>query len=60
MTAEMTKNKAESRNQNLAVVLRDRISDEYGKGSIIEGLVRLSGGASRETWSAASVQLFDT
>ena len=51
MTANMTNNKAEIRTQNLAAVLRDRVSDEYGKGSIIEGLVRLSGGASRETWS---------
>ena len=37
--------------QQLADVLRDRLASEYGDGTEIEGLVRLSGGASRETWS---------
>ena len=35
----------------LAEVLRDRLAPEYGAGTEIEGLVRLSGGASRESWS---------
>ena len=51
MTADMTKKKAEIQIQNLAAVLGDRVSVEYGVGTMIEGLVRLSGGASRETWS---------
>ena len=37
--------------EQLAEVLRDRLAGEYGTGTGIEGLVRLSGGASRETWS---------
>ena len=51
MTADMTKNKAEIQIQDLAAVLKDRVSVEYGAGTKIDGLVRLSGGASRETWS---------
>ena len=51
MTADMTKNKAEIQIRNLAAVLGDRVSVEYGAGTKIDGLVRLSGGASRETWS---------
>nr|MBC8239779.1 phosphotransferase family protein [Alphaproteobacteria bacterium] len=35
----------------LAAVLRDRLAAEYGPGTVVEDLVRLSGGASRETWS---------
>ena len=37
--------------EQLTQVLRDRMTVEYGKGTNIGGLVRLSGGASRETWS---------
>lgn len=37
--------------EQLAAVLRGRLAREYGRGTKIEGLVRLSGGASRETWS---------
>ena len=51
MTADMTKKKAEVQIQNLAAVLGDRVSVEYGLGTMIDGLMRLSGGASRETWS---------
>ena len=51
MTAEMTKNKAENQADDLAAVLRGRLGEEYGPGTEIDGLVRLSGGASRETWS---------
>ena len=40
----------------LAAVLRDRLADEYGPGTEIEGLVRLSAGASRETWSFDAVK----
>ena len=51
MTADMTKKKAEIQIQNLAAVLGDRVSVQYGVGTKIDGLMRLSGGASRETWS---------
>lgn len=51
MTAEMTKNKAENQADDLAAVLRGRLGEEYGPGTEIDSLVRLSGGASRETWS---------
>ena len=37
--------------EQLADVLRDRLTGEFGAGTEVEGLVRLSGGASRETWS---------
>ena len=37
--------------EQLKQVLRDRMTVEYGEGTNIGGLVRLSGGASRETWS---------
>ncbi len=37
--------------QQLTAVLRDQMAVEYGSGTKIGGLVRLSGGASRETWS---------
>jgi len=37
--------------EQLAYVLRERLALEYGKGADIENLVRLSAGASRETWS---------
>ncbi|SVB04243.1 uncharacterized protein METZ01_LOCUS157097, partial [marine metagenome] len=37
--------------EQLTQVLRDRMTVEYGEGTNIGGLVRLSGGASRETWS---------
>jgi aminoglycoside phosphotransferase (APT) family kinase protein len=39
----------------LAAVLHDRLAEEYGPGTKVEGLVRLSGGASRETWSFDAV-----
>ena len=51
MTADMTKNKAEIQTRNLADVLGERVVEVYGPGAGIEGLLRLSGGASRETWS---------
>ena len=51
MTADMTKNKAEIQTEVLAAVLHDRVGQVYGAGTGIDGLVRLSGGASRETWS---------
>ena len=51
MTADMTKKKAEIQIQNLAAVLGDSVSVQYGVGTKIDGLMRLSGGASRETWS---------
>ena len=51
MTADMTKKNAEIQIQNLAAVLGDRVSVQYGVGTKIDGLMRLSGGASRETWS---------
>ena len=41
--------------EQLAGVLRERLAAEYGAGTRIEGLVRLSGGASRETWSFDAV-----
>ena len=47
----MTKSNAELESRNLAAVLRDRVREVYGTGTGIDGLVRLSGGASRETWS---------
>ena len=37
--------------EQLTQVLRDRMIIEYGEGTNIDSLVRLSGGASRETWS---------
>ncbi len=51
VTVEMTENKAEIQKRNLAAVLRGRLADVYGPGTEIDGLLRLSGGASRETWS---------
>ena len=51
MTADRTRNKAEIQSRELAAVLRDRVIEVYGQGTEIDGLVRLSGGASRETWS---------
>ncbi|MDA1101098.1 MAG: phosphotransferase family protein [Proteobacteria bacterium] len=51
MTADMTKSKAEKQTRNLAAVLRRRAGEVYGPGTEIDGLMRLSGGASRETWS---------
>ncbi len=51
MTADMTSNRAENQTRDLAAVLRDRVRAVYGPGTEIDGLVRLSGGASRETWS---------
>ncbi|MBT5195474.1 MAG: hypothetical protein HOM07_24255, partial [Rhodospirillaceae bacterium] len=51
MTADTTKNKAEIQTEILAAVMHDRVAQVYGPGTGIEGLVRLSGGASRETWS---------
>ena len=51
MTADMTKNKAEIQTRDLADVLGERVVEVYGPGAGIEGLLRLSGGASRETWS---------
>jgi aminoglycoside phosphotransferase (APT) family kinase protein len=51
VTADMTSNKAEIETRDLAAVLRGRVGEVYGPGSEIDGLVRLSGGASRETWS---------
>ncbi len=47
----MTESKTEIRTRELAAVLEDRVAAVYGPGTRIEGLVRLSGGASRETWS---------
>ncbi len=49
--ADITKNKAETQVRNLAAVLRGRVTEVYGPGTEIDGLERLSGGASRETWS---------
>lgn len=37
--------------EQLAGVLHDRLAEEYGPGTKIAELIRLSGGASRETWS---------
>lgn len=37
--------------ERLAAVLADKAAEVYGRGARIEDLVRLSGGASRETWS---------
>ena len=37
--------------EQLTQVLRDCMTVEYGEGTNISGLVRLSAGASRETWS---------
>ena len=37
--------------EQLTQVLRERMALEYGEGTNVKGLVRLSGGASRETWS---------
>jgi aminoglycoside phosphotransferase (APT) family kinase protein len=42
--------------EQLAAVLRDRLADEYGTGTEIVDLERLSGGASRETWSFDAVK----
>ena len=47
----MTKTKSEIERDNLDAVLHDRVGEIYGPGTVIDGLVRLSGGASRETWS---------
>ncbi len=41
--------------EQLTAVLRGRLAEEYGPGTEVEGLVRLSGGASRETWSFDAV-----
>ena len=40
-----------SADEQLAAVLCERLAEEYGTGTEVEGLARLSGGASRETWS---------
>ena len=37
--------------KQLQAVLEDRAADIYGPGSTVQNLTRLSGGASRETWS---------
>ena len=37
--------------EQLSDVLTARLASEYGTATKIEGLVRLSAGASRETWS---------
>jgi aminoglycoside phosphotransferase (APT) family kinase protein len=37
--------------RRLVEVLSDKVTEVYGVGSRVENLVRLSGGASRETWS---------
>ncbi len=42
--------------EQLTQVLEDRLAPEYGVGTKIEGLVRLSAGASRETWSFDAVK----
>jgi len=47
----VSKHKSEIETANLAAVLDDRVAEVYGPGTEIDGLVRLSGGASRETWS---------
>lgn len=47
----MAGNKAEIQTRDLAAVMRRRVGQVYGPGTEIDGLVRLSGGASRETWS---------
>ena len=47
----MTENKAQIQLRNLAAVLHDRVAEVYGESAGIDGLLRLSGGASRETWS---------
>ncbi len=36
---------------DLHAVLTDRAGEVYGAGTLVEGLVKLSAGASRETWS---------
>jgi aminoglycoside phosphotransferase (APT) family kinase protein len=36
-------------------VLREKVTDVYGPGATVERLTRLSGGASRETWSFDAV-----
>jgi len=51
MTADINRKKAEIQTLDLAAVLRGRVQEVYGPGTEIDGLVRLSGGASRETWS---------
>jgi aminoglycoside phosphotransferase (APT) family kinase protein len=40
---------------DLAAVLAERLRDAYGDSWQVEGLTRLSGGASRETWSFDAV-----
>ncbi|MBT4160644.1 MAG: hypothetical protein HOE54_05005, partial [Gammaproteobacteria bacterium] len=40
-----------SSDDQLVEILKDRAVEIYGRGSAVENLVRLSGGASRETWS---------
>ncbi len=42
--------------RELQAVLLPRVVDVYGEGSTVESLTRLSGGASRETWSFDVVQ----
>ena len=42
--------------EQLALVLQDRMAEEFSAGTKIEGLVRLSAGASRETWSFDAVK----
>jgi aminoglycoside phosphotransferase (APT) family kinase protein len=45
------KNDQAAATELLGAVLHDKAAAEYGAGARVEGLVRLSGGASRETWS---------
>ena len=42
--------------EQLTQVLRERMAFEYGNGTDVQGLVRLSGGASRETWSFVALK----
>ncbi|MBT3330342.1 MAG: phosphotransferase family protein [Rhodospirillaceae bacterium] len=51
MTADIAENRAEVQSRTLTAVLNARVGQVYGPGTGIDGLVRLSGGASRETWS---------
>ena len=55
MTAETAKDKAESPAARLQAVLAEVAAEHYGDGTRIDGLVRLSGGASRGTWSFDAV-----
>jgi len=48
----MTENEIRDSNAHqLQAVLQDKAEEVYGPGSTVESLTRLSGGASRETWS---------